>query len=112
MIGVFSFSRPDIAGERGTGTALYEYSIIGFIIAAFYMGKSRFLHLCYITILLAMAYQNLLFGGRVESIQFLLILVFVFATDKLKLIYVLPACVGAFILLSGIGQFRANFSLI
>lgn len=110
-IGIFSFSRPDIAGERGSGSALYEYAIVGFIIGLYYTGKVRWLQFLYVGLGIFFVLQNFMFGGRIESLQIILLFVFAFLTDKLKLSYVLPFLFIGLIILTGIGHFRAQFEL-
>lgn len=110
-IGIFAFGRPDVIGDRGTPSSLYEYSTILAILGIYYSGTKRWLHILYITVLLGFAFQNFIFGGRVTGIQLLVMIFLCFFNDKVKLVYILPVIIIGFIAMSAIGQFRAELTL-
>lgn len=110
-IGIFAFGRPEVIGDRGAPSPLYEYSTIFAILGIYYSGKIRWLHVLYIGVLLGFALQNFIFGGRVTGIQLLITIFLCFFNDKVKLTYLLPVIIGGLVLMSAIGQFRANLSL-
>ena len=111
LVGIFEFNHPDLAGTRGMGTAIYEYSIIGFIIGLYYTGKIQWLQLLYALVGSFFVFQNFIFGGRIEGLQIILLFILAFFSNKLRVKYVFPLLVIGLILLTGIGQFRAEFKL-
>lgn len=110
-IGIFAFGRPDVIGDRGDPTALYEYSTILAVLGIYYSGKMRWLQLLYIIVLLGFAGQNFIFGGRVTGIQLLICIFLCFYSDRIKLVYFIPLIIIGFVWMSAIGQFRAHLSL-
>lgn len=70
---VFCFERPSTTGERGTPSALYEYSICFFAVFLYYC-NTRTYEIAGTIIVLLFSLQNFIFGGRILGIQFLLVL--------------------------------------
>lgn len=108
---VFGFTRPDVAGERGAPSTYYEYSLIIFIIAAYYTGKNNIAHIWLSVLMAAFALQNFLYGGRITGVQIIICWVLCFYLDKLTLYKTIPVVVAGFLCMSLIGSMRANFRL-
>lgn len=110
FVWVFGFTRPDIAGERGAPSTIYEYSIIFFILGFYYGGTKRFQMI--LTILLgAFALQNFVYGGRITGLQLLICWSLCVIIDKISIGKVAPVIVFLFFVLVSIGQQRASFVL-
>ena len=111
LIWVYGFTRPDLAGERGSPSALYEYSIILIIISLYYSGNNITLRNINIIIAVVFAAQNFIYGGRITGVQLFIVLALSIYIDKLSMRKVLPIGALFFILMSGIGQLRAQVFL-
>lgn len=111
LILVYGFGRPDVVGERGTPSQLYEYSLIFFIVGFYFSGNSK-LNTSLITIILFLfAIQNFIFGGRVTGIQLIICWFLMLHSYKMNIYKLFPWILVLFILMSSIGSFRANFNL-
>lgn len=107
---IFAFGRPQIQGERGEPTALYEYSILFFLIGFYYCGNNRWVRYLLICILLLFILQNFVFGGRITGLQLILLLLMTnFEFIKKRYLIILGG--GLSIILVGIGIMRADFQL-
>lgn len=112
IILVFGFKRPVEQGERGTPTAIYEYSIILFIVGYYFFTKNKVYKIASTMLLLLYCLQNLAFGGRITALQLLLVLFFVwYDAKKIPWAKIIPIGVICLLIFSGIGEARANFSL-
>lgn len=111
LIWVYGFTRPSVAGERGAPSAIYEYSIILFIVSLYYSGKNRALIITNILIAVAFALQNFAYGGRITGVQLIFLIVLGVFIDKLSFKRVIPFGILFFVMMSAIGIYRANFSL-
>ena len=107
----FGFTRPAVAGMRGSPSTYYEYSLIILVIAVFYAGKNKGAHLLINIIMAAYALQNFVYGGRVTGVQIIICWVLCYGIDKLSLLKAAPIALIGFMLLSMIGSMRANFVL-
>lgn len=108
LILVFGFSRTSAVGARGDSTALYEYSIILFIISFYYTKTVAEKNILSI-ILVLFVIQDLVYGGRITALQLLICWFLIFWADKMSIKKVLPFVVVMILLFSGIGAYRANF---
>lgn len=107
---IFQFGRPDTDGLRGSPSALYEYSIIFFIIGFHFVGINRKSNII-LTILLALfALQNFAFGGRIIGIQLLFVYFIMFYSHKIKVVKLVPFIIAGFIIMSLIGIERASLT--
>lgn len=108
LIWVFGFHRPEMLGERGSPTALYEYSIVFFIVSFYYSGKERLLIGINLVLAFAFALQNFLYGGRITGLQIVIVVAICLLIDRFTIKRVIPIGSLFFIVLSGIGQVRAD----
>lgn len=109
FIWVFAYTRPTVEGQRGSISTIYEYSIILFILGFYYCGKQKFLRYCLIGVLLLIALQNLIYGGRVTALQlFIVLLLTNFPKINKKILAIGVAVV--FVWMIGVGAMRARFS--
>lgn len=107
---LFQFQRPEILGARGTPEPLYEYSLVFFIVG-YYFVSSRKPFKIFLSVLLGFfVLQNFAFGGRVIGLQLILAYILIFHAHRLTIIRVLPVLLVGFIILSIIGEQRAEIS--
>lgn len=105
---IFAFGRPDQIGDRGSPTALYEYSILLFIICFYYGGNNKLCRRSTIAILILFVLQNFAFGGRITGLQLLIVAYVMVIEERLNLKKALPIIIVGFVLLSVIGIERGN----
>jgi hypothetical protein len=103
---IFGFARPTVVGDRGAPSAIYEYSMILFIISYFFGGENRVIWLLTSLILAAFCFQNFVYGGRITGIQLLIIFYVMNIEAHLSVKKILPVVVVLFILSSIIGVAR------
>lgn len=85
LICIYGFGRPDtLGGDRGSPSAIYEYSTILFIAAFYFAGENRIARRILLVILIIYAFQNLAFGGRVTAVQLILIAFFFLFNRKVS----------------------------
>lgn len=108
LIYSFGFTRP-IMGERGVATPIYEYSSILMAILFYYSGNNRWYLIIGRVFVLMFALQSLVFGGRVDAIQFLLVMFIMNYMHKMKMHLVIIIMIFAFFILSLIGAVRGEF---
>lgn len=111
IILILGFSRPDLAGERGTPSQIYEYSLIFFIIGFNFSGRKKFNIVILSVILFLFTLQNFSYGGRVIGIQLIICWFVMIYSYKTSIGKIVPVIIAFFILMTSIGIFRANFSL-
>lgn len=111
IIFLFAFGRPDIDGGRGEPSALYEYSIIFFILGFYYSGEKKIYRYTLLIILVCFGLQNIIYGGRITAIQLIMIVYVMFIHGKISIKYFIPFALVLFVYLNGIGTFRGSMSL-
>lgn len=107
LIYSFGFTRP-IMGERGVATPIYEYSSILMAILFYYSGNNRLYLIVGRVLVLMFALQSLVFGGRVDAIQFLLVMFIMNYMHKMKMHIIILIMIFAFFILSLIGAVRGE----
>lgn len=109
VILVYGFGRPDsIGGDRGSPSALYEYSTIFFIVGFWFAGEKRWSNNVLTIILLCYAAQNLVYGGRVSALQLLTILFFIRGSHLVGWKVIAPCAICGLILMTLIGNLRTT----
>lgn len=108
LILIYGFTRPERVGDRGTPSALYEYSLIFVIMALYYSGKSKKMLLLVVLVAIPFAIQNFVFGGRITGVQMLILIVLAIFIDRLKMVIVAPLAAVFFVMMSAIGQVRGR----
>jgi len=108
IILVFSFGRPDQIGERGRMTALYEYSIIFFILGFYYSGKNKKYIILLSGMLFLFVFQNFIFGERIGAIQLLSLWFLMIVAHRAKLTFVAPVVILGIIGMNVIGSLSGN----
>lgn len=111
LIFFFGFGRPIEAGERGSPSSWYEYSLILFILGFYYSGKNKLNHMALAGLIALFALQNFVYGGRITGLQVILCWGMCVAIDRIRLSIAVPLAAVLFLVMSAIGQMRANFSL-
>lgn len=110
LIFFYGFTRPDISGERGSASTIYEYAIIIFIVAFYYSAK-RIEKITLTIILLFFVVQNLIYGGRSTAIQLIICWFIIFVSQRISVKKALPYIILLAVIFTGIGNMRANWSL-
>lgn len=112
LVFIFAYTRPAEKGERGEPSALYEYSIVIFIIGYYFFGKIKAYKFCSTILLLLFAFQNMVFGGRVTALQLAVVLfLFLFDGKFVPWRIIIPFGVVGIVIFVMIGSQRGGFSL-
>ena len=114
---IFEFVKPDITGERGSGTPIYEYSIIIALFACLTLSTRKYIKYFFLIVFLAFIIQEVVYGGRIVALQYLIIIYIFFISPKYKLRQIAPLLIIGYIFFSLIGAVRGNllmstFSLV
>ena len=107
LIYSFGFTRP-IMGERGVASPIYEYSSILMAILFYYSGNKRLYLIVGKILVLMFSLQSLVFGGRVDAIQFLLVMFIMNYMHKTRMYIIIIIMIFAFFILSLIGAVRGE----
>lgn len=105
---IFAFGRPDSIGDRGEPSALYEYSIIFFIIGFCYCGKNKKMKFSLLFIMILFIGQNMIYGGRITALQLLMVMYFFLIYKKIPNKIIIPIVFIIFIIMMAIGNFRGE----
>lgn len=108
---ITGFAKPEISGERGEPSALYEYSLIFFIIGYYFSGGKRRNIYILSLILIVFSIQNLVYGGRVVALQLITCFFIIIFSHKTKPIKMIPLILVGLIIFTSVGIFRANTKL-
>ena len=108
---VLEFRAPTFVGGRGSGTAIYEYSLILFILGFYYSGKSKLILCLYSILAISFALQEFIFGGRIGGIQQILCIFLCLFCNKISVKKTLPFVAIFYIFMILIGQFRGALKL-
>ena len=109
LILVFGFSRPDaVGGDRGSPSAMYEYSMIFFLLGFYFSGDRRGLRLTLCILLGLFALQNIIYGGRVTALQLLLIFFFACMSKKVSFGQFMALVVFGLLLFTFLGSVRTG----
>lgn len=111
LILIYGFTRPDLAGVRGTPSPLYEYSLIFFIIGFYFSGNKKLNISILSLILILFVLQEFLYGGRVTGLQLVICWFIMLYSYKTNIRQILPILIVVFIFLSLIGAYRAELNL-
>lgn len=111
IIWFVGFKRPEMAGERGTPSSYFEYSIIFFIIGFYFSGKSRSYHSILYFLAIAYAFLNFRYGGRATGIQIVLCVAMCTYLDRIPRRWLILGGIAVFMMMSLIGAFRATTSI-
>lgn len=110
LVMVYGFGRPDSLGdERGKPSVLYEYSIILFIAAFYFSGKSCSANIVLSIILALFALQNLMYGGRVTALQLIFVWFFFFYSEKMSTLPLSISIAVGLMLFTVVGNLRTGF---
>ena len=111
LILVFAFGRPDtIGGDRGSPSALYEYSTILFLIGFYLAGDKRGLRVALAILLILFVLQNIVYGGRITGVQLLLCLFFMFYSERISSFRLVVLAVCALMVFTFIGAVRTSIT--
>lgn len=102
------FTIPEVEGQRGTPSTAYEYSAILFLLFFYYSGNNKLHTRIGLGLVGVFSLQSLVFGGRIEAIQFLLVAYIMLFMHKISMTKVLIAMGGVFVLMSIIGVVRGE----
>lgn len=99
-------------GQRGSTSALYEYSGIFFILAYYYCGKSEISSLLKIMIsIIAIGFsiQGFIYGERISGLQFLIIFFAFMLSHKMTYKSICIISLVGLIVMMGIGTYRGSY---
>lgn len=105
LIFIFGFTRGEL-GDRGTPSTFYEYSVILFILLAYFSGNSLFFKRINIFLMIIYASQNLIFAGRITALQVLIVLYLLYFRKLISTKSLVIFAAGVFFLFSMIGTAR------
>lgn len=109
LILVYGFGRPDAIGsDRGSPTAIYEYSIILFALGFYFAGSSKAANMSLVALLLLFALQNIIYGGRVTALQLLLVLFFFYFSKKVSSPAFVGLVIGGLLVFTFLGSVRTG----
>ena len=109
LIWIFGFTRPSEIGERGTPSAIYEYSIVLFILCYFFGGKIKSVRVSTSIILMLFVLQNFVFGGRITGLQLLILFYLMCVEEKYSIKQIFPLLVVLLLVMYFIGAYRGNW---
>lgn len=109
LIWIYGFTRPSEIGERGAPSAIYEYSIILFILCYFFAGKFKSIKILTTVILIMYVLQNFVYGGRITGLQLLILFYLMCMEERYSIRKIMPAIVSLFVVLFLIGSYRGNW---
>ena len=111
LIFVFGFGRSVADGERGTVSSIYEYSVMIFLMGFMYSGNNKFFKVMLLIIAALYCVQDLIYGGRITSLQMIIMVYLVFFHDKkINLIKIAPLVLLGLLVFSAVGELRGNFN--
>ena len=111
LIFIFGFGRSSVEGERGEVSALYEYAVMIFLLGFMYSGKNKLLKLALLLMVVLYCVQDLIYGGRITSLQMIIMGYLVFFHDKkINLVKIAPLALLGLLVFSAVGEMRGNFS--
>lgn len=109
IICVYGFGRPSsLGGERGSPSAIYEYSTVVFIAAFYLAGNRRGLKLLILALLAMFAFQNIAYGGRSTAIQLLIIAFFFVFNEKMHTRILIITAIVFLVAMIGYGAVRTS----
>lgn len=100
------FTVPEVAGQRGSSSAVYEYSAILFLLFFYYCGFQKWHVRFGLFLVAAYSIQSMIYGGRIEAIQFMLVAYIMLFMHKISMTKVLAAIGCMFFLMSIVGAAR------
>ena len=111
LIWIFGFGRPTRAGERGSPTTFFEYSLILFILGFYYSGKSKIERIALYIVAVMYVGLNFIYGGRATGIQVVICVVLCTFFDKIPKLWMAVGGGSLFVILTAIGTFRTSTTL-
>lgn len=105
---IFAYTRPEVSGERGSPSTIYEYSIILIIVGMYYSARNKLIQGQYIALVVLYAIQNFLFGGRITGLQLIFVLLIFFLCDKKISFKFVSFGVALYITMVTIGDLRGQ----
>lgn len=107
FIFIFGFGRPEVSGDRGSPSAIYEYSILLFI-ACFWYSRRTSTDIIIVFLLLLFCFQNFYFGGRITGLQLLMVLFFMRYRRVISIKKIFAYALPVFLLMTLIGKYRTE----
>lgn len=102
------FTVPEVEGQRGTPSTAYEYSAILFMLFFYYSGGQKWHTRMGLLLVGIFSLQSLVFGGRIEAIQFVLVAYIMLFMHRISMPKVMAAMGIMFVLMSVIGVVRGE----
>lgn len=109
LILIFGFKRPDILGDRGSPSAIYEYSTIIFVLCFYFGNKFKWCRYLTCCMLVLFVLQNFLYGGRITGLQLIIVVYVMLLERRWNLKKAIPFIIVGFLGMSIIGVSRGAF---
>ena len=109
---VFGFAKPSVQGARGSVSAIYEYSILLFIVGYYLFWRYKWYMIISTVLMMMFALQNVIYGERATALQELIIFYVLFINKKQKPDFrkIIPLGICGVLVFTAVGMERANFS--
>lgn len=102
------FERQGYGQSGSSSSAIYEYFCFFFLLSAIFAGNNQNKKYFLLGTALLYAMKSLLYGGRVEVIQILILVFILYFQDKFHTGILLGGLIGGYILMTLIGNFRGG----
>lgn len=109
-IGIFQIDRSVSVSYEVKISTLYEYSYLFFILLLYYQDESKFKKILTHTIAFIFIMQDMIFGGRITSIQIILTFAIMEYANLLKIKYMVAPFFLFQLLFMAVGVYRAGYS--
>jgi len=110
FIGVFSIDRTMTQSYEVKITPAYEYSKLIFLLLAYYSGSNRILKTLVVVTSIFFIAQDFYYGGRITSIQLLMMLGLIFGSKVLTVKRIILASLSGLFLSNLVNQYRTTYS--
>lgn len=108
---IFGINRSELSSYSIRITPLYEYSTLLFLFLYYTSGKSTLRKLMIFFLLSLFIFQDFYYGGRITSIQLILLFVLTFLSKKLSINLIMFTGIAGIFANSLIGAYRVNYSI-
>jgi hypothetical protein len=111
IIFLFYFDRSDISGYSVRVTPVYEYSVLLFLTSVIYSGNRTVLRAFILVFCFIFIANDFVFGGRVTSVQILLLLALTIFSNSLTVFRTVLLFLMGVVLMAVVGAYRGTFLL-
>lgn len=108
---IFGIKRVHADGYIVSIKTIYEYFLIFFMFAYYYSGKSKTKKKFLLLLGIIYVFQDFYYGGRISSIQFLILICLLYYSKKLNSKKIMLLSLPAIILMNVVEFYRNNYTL-